>query len=92
MPLFMFCLDETSSAAQYDRVLTVLETRFPKLEFERVWDFSPATRNAIFPVMSEPDPSGANRNVASNVPPSQIAAVKEAFAEIVAELKDWKPN
>lgn len=92
MSLYMFCLDETSPAAHYDRVLTELETQFPKIEFERVWEFSPATKNAIFPVMSEPDPSGTDRNIASYVPASQIAAVKEAFSEIVDRLRTWKPS
>ena len=90
MSLYMFCLDESSSAAHYDRVLTELEMQFPGVEFERVWEFSAATKNTIFPVMSEPDPSGANRNVASHVPASQIAAVKQAFAEIVDGLRTWK--
>ena len=92
MPLFMFCLSEKSTAAEYDRALEQLEAQFPQHEFERVWDWEPAINNALIPVMSEPHPTDPNRLVVKEIPGQDIAAVKVAFKAIVDDLKDWRPS
>lgn len=92
MPLFMFCLTEKSTSAEYERAQTQLELQFPQHEFERVWDWEPAINNTIIPVMSEPHPTKQDRVVMKEIPARDIAEVKEAFSALVDDLREWRPS
>lgn len=92
MPLFMFCLSERSTAAEYGRAQEQLEAQFPQHEFERVWDWKPAINNTIVPVMGEPHPTAQDWLAMKEIPGRDIAAVKEAFKVVVDGLRNWRPS
>jgi hypothetical protein len=91
MTTFLFMLTPDSESALVERVSIALEAQFPAHEFAAGGADYPEFENSILAVHGTAG-SGETPGVVHPPEPKEVQRVKEAFASILNESKNWKTS
>lgn len=91
MTTFIFMLTPETERLLAERVLDALSNQFPEHEFEAGVADIGEFENTILPLHGT---AGEVENPGRVIVPSatEVRDVRQAFQQILAEVKDWKPS